>query len=271
MNGDTTVPGVTVSAARDAFKQQYIQIAWTTSDGTAGVGSATVTGKDKIQFSYGTDPTTGAAIASQTTVAAGVTTSGIATAIAAAINSVTNAYQATATVNGRIKIVALTSNTLKEDNSSLAHAFNTLTIDQSNNGSTTFLFAGNNSLHIKAASASSNTTAIASSLYNLSTPGTTYSGVRVTAKNTSTATALNSMNITIGTASQAFAGNGGTTSDSFDGLDNNAVLLTAGSNIVAASINSSTLDFVSSFSNVENPVPVASTAGTTNRTGWLGS
>ncbi|MDA9037209.1 hypothetical protein N9H53_00595 [Flavobacteriaceae bacterium] len=271
MNGDTTVPGVTVSAARDAFKQQYIQIAWTTSDGTAGVGSATVTGKDKIQFSYGTDPTTGAAIASQTTVAAGVTTSGIATAIAAAINSVTDAYQASATVNGRIKIVALTSNTLKEDNSSLAHAFNNLTIDQSNNGSTTFLFAGNNAKHILAASASSNTTAIASSLYNLTTPGTTYSGVRVTAVNNSDATNLGSMNVTVGIASQAFAGNSGTTTDSFSGLTGNALLLTAGSNIVAASINSSTLDFVSAFSNVENPVSVASTAGTTNRTGWLGS
>jgi len=165
----------------------------------------------------------------------------------------------------------LVSNTLKEDLSSTAHSFNTLIIDQSNVGSTTFLFAGNNAKHILAASSSSNTTAIASKLYNLSTPGTTYSGLRVTAVNNSTTVDLSSMNVTVGTVSSAFAGNSGTTTDSFSGLTGNAVLLSAGDNIVAASIKSSTLDYVSSFSDVENPVPVASTSATTDRTGWLGS
>ena len=271
MNGDTTVPGVTVTAARDAFKQQYVQIAWTTSDGAAGVGSATVTADttDHIWFTYGTDPETGAAIASQTTVTAGVTTSGIATAIALGFNAVTHAYQATATVNGRIKIVALTSGTLKEDNSSLAHAFNTLAIDTSDSGSTTFLFSGNEADHILTAEASSNTTAIASGFFNLSTPGTTYSGVRVTATNDSTTTNLGSMAITTGATSSAFAGNSGTTTDHFAGLTGNALALAAGANIVAASINSSSLDYVAAFTDVEAPVAVASTAGTTDRTGWL--
>jgi hypothetical protein len=273
MNGDTSVPGVTVTAARDAFKQQYVQIAWTTSDGVNGVGSATVAAdtEDHIWFTYGTDPETGAAIASQTTVAAGATTSTIATAIALGFNAVTHAYQATATVNGRIKIVALTSGTLKEDTSSLAHAFNTLAIDTSNSGSTTFLFSGNEGDHILTAEASSNTTAIASGFFNLSTPGTTYSGVRVTATNDSTTTNLGSMAITTGATSQAFVGNAGTTTDSFSSLrtQSNAQGLTAGSNIVAASINSSSLDYVAAFSDVEAPVAVASTAGTTDRTGWL--
>jgi hypothetical protein len=272
MNGDTAVPGVSVTAARDAFKQQYVQIAWTTSDGAAGVGSATVAAdtEDHIWFTYGTDPETGAAIASQTTVAAAATTSTIATAIALGFNAVTHAYQATATVDGRIKIVALTSGTLKEDRSSLAHAFNTLAIDTSDSGSTTFLFSGNEGDHILTAEASSNTTAIASGFFNLSTPGTTYSGVRVTVTNDSTTSNLSGMAVTIAdAASTAFRGNDGTTTDSFTAKASNGEALAAGANIVAASINSSSLDYVAAFSDVEAPVAVASSAGTTDRTAWL--
>ena len=108
-------------------------------------------------------------------------------------------------------------------------------------------------------------------MYNLATPGTTYYGVRVTAKNTTTS-ALGSMAITTGAVSSAFVGNAGTTTDSWSSLRtvSNAVVLTAGGNAPAAGVNSNVLDLVAAYALFENPVPVSSTGGTTIRVSWLG-
>ena len=51
-----------------------------------------------------------------------------------------------------------------------------------------------------------------------------------------------------------------------DALDQLARPLAAGTNIVAASINSSSLDYVAAFSDVESPASTTPTV--TNRTGW---
>ena len=273
MNNDTTVPGITVTAARDAFKQQFVTFAWTTSDGAAGVVSATAAaGERDLYFTYGTNPETGAAIGSATTLAAGNTSSAIAGLIAASFNSIQDAYQASATLAGKIKIVALTSGTLKEDRSPLAHAFQTFSVSATDSRTTVKLAgAAHAAFSDGASSVTSNTVAIASGLFTLATPTTIYSGVRVTATSTNPNVNYGSMGISIGAASAAFAGNAGTTTEVWNGFRaaSNAQLLVAGANVVAASINSSALDYVSAFSLNESTVAVASTAGTTDRTGWL--
>ena len=109
----------------------------------------------------------------------------------------------------------------------------------------------------------SNVTAVASSLFNFALSSANYSGVRVTVQNTSTSVNLGSMSISKASAnSTAFKGEGAT-----PGKSEIAELLVAGTNIIAASINSSTLDYVAAFSDVEAPVTTA--GGTTDRTGWL--
>jgi len=127
------------------------------------------------------------------------------------------------------------------------------------------LFAGGSSVYSTLSNASSNTTAIASSLFNLSVVKNLYSGIRVTLKNTST-TVAKTMTITFATAAQlssALAGNGGDQSPTRLGMQ----ALVAGTNVVAASVNSSTLDYVAGFSDIESTS--SSTAATTDRTDWL--
>jgi predicted flap endonuclease-1-like 5' DNA nuclease len=255
MNGDTTVAGVTLSADRDAFHEQVITVAYTYSNGNAATTSGTA---GNLYFTYGTDPESGAALAGQASVAGASASGAIAVDIATALNALTNAYVATGTADGKVTITALVSGTLLEDRGPIPHDFQTLAVLATSDSSTVDL-AGET--HKLLASATSNVTAVASSLYNFGTSSANYSGVRVTVKNNSTASNLSGMTITKAAAnSTAFKG---------DGQGYIAALLVAGTNIVASSINSSTLDYVAAFSDVESPVSVASTAGTTDRTGWL--
>jgi len=118
------------------------------------------------------------------------------------------------------------------------------------------LFAG--SSYSTLATAASNTTAIASSLFNLAVVKNSYSGVRVTLKNASTVVAK-TLTITLATGAQL--------SSAFSGNGTIAQVLVAGTNIVSAAVNSSTLDYVAGFSDIES---VVTTAGNdTDRTGWL--
>jgi hypothetical protein len=264
INGSTIVPGLTLSADRDAFHEQIVTVAYTYSNGLAAAASATlVAGEDKIYFTYGTDPETGQAIGTQATVTANSASGAIAVDIATALNNATGAYVATGTADGKIRITAQVSNTTNEDRGPIPHAFQTLTVVPSS-PSTTLLLAGQFAKHIIAVSAVSNTTAIASGLFYFSTPSVNYSGVRVTAQNPDKTVSLASIGITTGVTSSAFVGKGG-------GIlpRENAQLLTAGTNMVAAAINSSALDYVANYAAVESTVSVASTAGTTDRTAWL--
>jgi len=275
MNGNTTVANVAVSSDRDAFHEQITTIAYTSSDGTAAAVTATVvSGQDKLYFTYGTDPTTGLPIATQATLIAGDTADDIADSIAIALNAATNAYNATGTNAsglGKLLITANVSGTNLADRGPHPFAFQTLTIVTATD-STTVLLAGANAQHILAASSVSNTTAIASGLFNLTQSTAAYSGVRVTIKNTSTTLAANAMSVTfVGTSSVAFAPNVALlVNNDVIGLGTNAQGLIAGGNIVASTVVTATLDYISGFADVEDQVTPTNTAGTTDRTGWLG-
>jgi hypothetical protein len=270
MNGDTTVANLTVQSDRDAFHEQVVSIAYTYSDGAAATTSSADGGAGNLYFTYGTDPETGALIEGVAVVAAGSASGAIAVDFATAFNAATDAYVVTATLGGKLYITALVSGTLNEDRGPIPHAFNTFAVNATAH-TTTVDLAGAFAAHTTAASAMSNVTAVASGLYNFTTSSNLYSGVRVTAVNGSSSVNLGSMAVSVAAAaSQAFVGTtprpgvGGESPSS-------AALLVAGSNIVAASINSSALDYVAAFSDVESKVSVASTAGTTDRTGWLGN
>ncbi|MDA7807912.1 hypothetical protein N8971_00330 [Flavobacteriaceae bacterium] len=264
MNGSTVVPGITIESDRDAFHEQIVTISWTYSDGTAAQASSTLAAnKDKLYFTYGTDPETGAAIATQATVTANSASGAIAVDIATALNAATHAYVATGSSDGKIRIAALVSGTLNEDYSPIPHSFNTMSV-VTNVDSTTLQLAGANSEHIVAASSSSNTTAIASSLFNFSTSAVTTSGVRVTIKSAST-TINSSMTVTSSVLSSAFAGVYG--GDAGEFVNANGLPLTAGSNIVGTGLSSSVLDYVAAFSDIESTS--TTTPQVTDRTSWL--
>ena len=213
----------------------------------------------KLYYTYGTDPETGLPIAGQTADITGqLGATGIASALATALNGDTGAYVATAT-GGTILITAQVSGTINIDRSPLPHAFNTLNI-VAGSPSTTLLLAGAGADVVKSAQAASNTLAIASDYFILNTASVAKSGVRVTVKNSSTTVALPNMDVTIA-ASETFEGNS-------SGVGAVAENLTT-SMIISSATNSSTLDYVSTFAQVESSVAVASTAGTTDRTGWL--
>jgi len=266
MNGATDVPNLTVEADRDAYHEQIVTISWTYSDGTAAAASSTVTGKDKLYFTYGTDPETGASIATQATVTAGSQSGALAIDIATALNNATHAYVATGTTDGKIRITALVSGTTKEDRGPIPHAFQTLSVSTSSDSSTLQL-AGANANHIIAASSSSNTTAIASELFNFATSSTSRSGVRVTIKNSSTTVDYSGMSVTVASASSAaFKGNDSGTAALAEALATSG----ASQNMVGASISSSALDYVAAFSDIESQTTTTDVAAqTTDRTGWL--
>jgi len=256
IDGDTTVAGLTVTADRDAFNEQVVTVSWVTSNGAAGLASAT----GVVYFTYGKDPETGATISGVTgNITSGQGSGAIAVAIATALNGSTDAYVATGTTDGKILITALISNTILEDRSPLSHGFNTLSIPALV-ATTTLKWAGNDSAHVIAASSSSNTTANASKLFTVGTSAKLRSGVRVTLQNTAGTTDLSSMAATVGTTSTALRYGDGT-------VVFGKTLTT--SDIVAASINSSALDYVATFAQIEAVVPGTSTSGTTDRTGWL--
>jgi len=262
LNGSTTVPNISIEADRDAFHEQIVTVSWTYSNGAAAQASATLaSGKDKLYFTYGTDPQTGQAIATQATAVAGDASGALAIAIADALNSATSAYTATGSTDGKIRIAAQVSGTNNEDRGPIPHPFRTLSVSTTSD-STTLQLAGANAAHILTAAASSNTTAIASSLFNFSTSSTTRSGVRVTIKASSTAVDYSGMSVTAATTSNAFVGNiaegaHAVALDS-DGSDRN---------MVTASVSSLSLDYVAGFSDIETTS--STTAASTDRTGWL--
>jgi len=242
MDGDTTIAGMTISADRDGNYEQEITINYYDDAGAAGTMTATA---GKIYMTYGSNPFTGAAIAAQTADITGTDADAIATAVAAVINA-ESAFKATAT-NNVVKVTALVSNTTSVDVSPIPAAFNSLVMYPASASTTKLLDAGTGS----AAQAASNTLAIASSTFSLTDSEATYSGVRITLKNTSTAIAKTM------TASNTFPSTGNAIGDL-------ATLV-----MPAVSITSSTLDYVAAFGDIESAVTVNSTAGTTDRTGWL--
>jgi len=257
IDGDTDVAGITVTADRDAFNEQIVTISWVTSDGAAGLTSNNT---GVVYYTYGTDPETGTAIQGQTAaIASGAGSGAIAEAIATALNGDTGAYVATGTTDGRILITAQISNTIEEDRSPLSHAFQTLSIPALSE-SNTIGWAGNNAVHVLLAESASNTTASASKLFTVSTSAKTRSGIRVTLQNTAGVANLSSMGATAGDTSSALRYETGLTL--FD-------IQLASSDLAAASINSSALDYVATFDQIEAVVPGTSTSGTTDRTGWL--
>ena len=275
LDGDTDVPGITISADRDAFHEAVYTIAYTKSDGTANTLSSTAAGN--IYFEYGTDPETGAAIKAVAAVTAGASqgSSTIASSIATALNAATHAYVSTATTDGKLLVTPLVSGTLTADRGPLAHGFNNLSISTTN-ASTTLLLAGDDTAYVTLATAASNTTAIASSLFNLSQSKLTFSGMRVTLKNTSTSVNLGSLGVAAAGSSVTFNGYDITATDSqgamarvaFTGATTpRAATLVKGTDIVTAAVTSNALDYVAAFSDIEN---VTTTAGSTvKKHTWL--
>ena len=105
-------------------------------------------------------------------------------------------------------------------------------------------------------SAASNLTAAASSMYNLSITKTERSGLRVTLKNTSQAVADASLAVTQVAHLDTMTGDA-------------PVILVAGGNMTTSALNSSVLDYVAAFSDVESQVAASTTS--VNRVSWLGS
>jgi hypothetical protein len=260
LNGDTTVPGVTIEADRDAFHEQVVTISYVSSDGIQETTSSTA---GKLYYTYGLDPETGLAIAGQTADIAAGASGVLAASLATAFNGDTGAYTATATTDGQILITAQVSNTTSFDRSPIPHGFNTFTI-VTGSPSSTKLMAGNLASVVLQAEATSNVTALASGYFTLTSAATTRSGVRVTVINSSTSVAA-AVSVTVSALSSVF-----TLATAADNLEALAGPLGA-TTMVAASINSSALDYVAGFADVEAPVAVTSTAGTTDRTGWLGN
>jgi len=256
IDGDTSVAGITVTADRDAFNEQVYTITWVESDGTAALASDT----GVVYFTYGTDPMTGAALNLTTgNITSGEGSDALADEIAKALNTATNSYVATGTLDGKIIITANVSGTTDiEDYSPLSFAFQTLNIPTTVE-TTTLLWAGNNSDHIVDASAASNTTAVASKMFTLSYTPKLRSGIRVTLQNTAGVQNLSSMAVTMSTGTNALE-SATSTSDVLTELNT--------SMIVAASINSNVLDYVATFDQIEAPQAVTG-LGTTDRTGWL--
>jgi len=249
LDGNTNLgSGTTVTAAQDSHNEGLYNISWTASNGSAATASDNT---GKVYFSYGTDPQTGAAIAGQTAaIAAAATDGGIQAAIVAKLNSLTNSFIATNT-DGGILITATVSGTTLEDRGPLSNALNNLSID-STTASGTFLWAG--AAQDMELSAASNTTAIASGLFNLATTKVVRSsGLRVTLENTSTTVADGSL-----AAAEVAAG---------DTMTDVGITLVAGSNIIGSGTNSSTLNYVAGFGDIESITAASTTAK--DRTSWL--
>jgi len=250
--------GTTVTAALDSYNEAVYTISWTVSTTGVAATSSSTTVSDTVYFTYGTDPTTGQPIrgtAAITDMGTNVNHNDIAAAIADRINQLTSAYVATSTLN-TITIGATVSGTTHRDVGPLSHSLNTLAIvDTALAASQTLLWAGSNSNHVVATSAASNSTASASSLYNLSIGKEDRSGLRVTLQNTSTTAADASL-----AAAEVNSG---------DPMTGVGVILVAGTNIVGSGTNSSTLDYVASFTDIENAVAAVNTTVTANRLSWL--
>ena len=267
MDGDTTLSGVTVQTDRDAFNEAEYQIAYTvTSTGAAATFSdETRTSTGTVYFTFGTNPEVGGTISGVTANISGASqgSSALASAIATKLNEVQSAFTATSTAYGTIQVVAQVSGTTEEDRGPLNHTFPDLNILVSS-PSTTLLFAG--SSYSTLSNASSNTTAIASSLFNLAVNKSLFSGIRVTLKNTSTSIAKT---MTVGvTSSASMMGNTDGTAPRLM-----AQYLVNGTNIASSSgagSNSNTLDYVATFAQIDSVTTTTDVeAQITDRTGWL--
>ena len=250
LDGNTGLgAGTTVTAARDSYNEAEYTISWTTSN--SGV-AATASAAGSVYFTYGTDPETGATISGTTdNIASAGTDGAVGKAIATKFNSVQSSYVATATEN-KIVITALVSGTINEDRGPLSHALNTLTIG--NNVATasgSLLWAG--AAEKLQSNAGSNTTAAASSLYNLAITKAARTGLRVTLRNNST--------------TNADSGLAAAEKDSSDPMTGVGVVLTAGTNIIGSATNSSTLSYVAGWADRESSTPASTTS--VDRTGWL--
>jgi hypothetical protein len=261
LDGNTQLgSGTKITAAQDSFNEGEYLISWTSS--TTGV-AATASVAGSVYFEYGTDPTTGAKIVGTT---GNVTTGGtghnkIATLIATALNAATNAYVATAT-NNKLLIAATVSGTTNTaaantmDRGPLSHTLQTLSIGTTVlTASGSLLWAGELNKANGATSGASNLTAAASNLYNLAITKTDRSGLRVTLRNNSLVIADGALAAT--EVAQA------------DTMTARPIILAAGGNMTTSALNSSVLDYVAGFSDVQSQVAASTTS--VNRVSWLGS
>jgi hypothetical protein len=293
INADTTISGAgyTLTAARDAWESHRYEITWTYSNGLAAVTSDT----GNIYYTFGTNPLNGETISGTITLgAANESQVNIAADMATALNG-TGPWNASSSSNVLI-ITANVSGTGDRDLSPLALVPGTLSFDTTTTA-TTLKLAGKYASYIDAGTESatlliaSNTLAVASELFNLSVAKTTRNGVRVTLSKNNNNVVMSGASITLtsysgtlvtegdsaiatlvgtvgGAANLAGAGNapsgsGGNGTDDYGA----AIALVAGTNIPTAANNSSTLDYVAGFSDIEDPVTTA--GNDTDRTGWL--
>jgi hypothetical protein len=291
INADTTITGAgfALTAARDAWESHRYAITWTYSNGIAAVTSAT----GDIWYTFGTNPLNGNTISGALTLGGALEGHvNIAADMATAINALTSPWVASSSSNVLV-ITANVSGTGDRDLSPLALTPGTLAFDSSTD-STTLKLAGNFATYIagatasEALSASSNTLAVASSLFSLSVAKTTENGVRVTLSQNNNGAVMNAgASITMTSFSGTLVAEGTaaiasfTTVKEIDGAGNGAsgnggngtddygvgTPLVGGANIPTSANNSSTLDYVSGFSDIESPV--TATGNSTDRTGWL--
>jgi len=180
-----------------------------------------------------------------------------------------------------LSITARVSGTTNRDVSPLAHTIPNVVFNAATD-STTLLLAGKIAGHQAAASGSSNTTAIASSLFNLSAAKKDFNGLRITmSKNDSTSLMAAGASLTLtgnsgtlnaenGTAVDALSkgGAGNQSAETAGGATyGNGIALVAGTNAPSAAMTSSVLDYVAGSGEIES---TSTTEGNdTNRTGWL--
>ena len=218
--------GVTVTADLDAYSKSYNKISYTTSAGAAATTQSTGT----IYWSYGAT-TTGTA-----DVGTNSTTAQIATAIAAALSTASDYYNASASGDA-VVVTRLVTNTQNVD-LGVGVTFQDLAITEL--GSSTVQWSTNTS---NAAGQDSD--------YFLSVATTDVDGLRVTVQNNSTSVALASTDTVfhVGTA---------------DGIDlSSRALLESGTNMVGS------FTYVAGFSDVDTAVTTVTEGSETNRTHWL--
>ena len=260
-NAATTIPGVTISADRDAFHESVYEVSWTYSNGNAATASDT----GVVYFTFGTNPETGKAVAATTgNIAAGEGDDEIAEEIATAINSAQDAFTASY-LDGTAKFVvtAEVSGTNNTNRGPAALSFTAPALSvKTGSATTTLKWAGDT--HKTLASAASNTTAAASSLYNYGQSKADFSGLRITVKNTSTTVNLSSLDVdlTALTASTMFQGDSAATTAA-----SIATPLVKGTNMPGVATSSSVLNYDAEFSEIED---VVTTAGNTvKKYTWL--
>jgi len=285
INGTDEPAGFTLTASRDAATVARYKISYTVS-GTSAQATQTAASK-KVYATFGTNPLTGAAINLVGTISdVTLTASTIAAALADQIEQLT-AYTASSTAwdstaGAEIVVAALVSNTSNRDLSSIEHSLPTLAITTNSVTAATQVNWASDADNVNAQYSTisnivqSNTLAIASSLFSLSISKSEASNLRLTLSSSNNAVNIfsgaSAASITIeGTpstlATETFAQDWEDGYDLITGLGIFAVDLTAGTNIVATSISSSTLDYEAGFSDIE---AVVTTAGNdTDRTGWL--